>query len=80
MPLAAAIRDEQTANARGLVEAGAAVLITENDLSERLTGEVEAILSDPARASQMADAARALGRPDAVDRLKDLVLDLAEAS
>jgi len=80
VPLAAAIRDEQTANARGLVEAGGAVLITENDLNERLGQEVEAILSDPARAAKMADAAKSQGRPDAVDRLKELVLSLAEAT
>ena len=80
VPLAAAIRDEQTANARGLVEAGGAVLITENDLDERLGQEVEAILSDPARAAKMADAAKSQGRPDAVDRLKELVLSLAEAT
>ncbi len=80
VPLSIAIRDEQTANARGLVEAGAAVLITENDLAERLSSEVLAILSDPARALSMAEAASGQGRPDAVDRLKELVLSLAEAT
>jgi len=80
VPLSIAIRDEQTANARGLVEAGGAVLITENDLAERLGGEVEAILSDPEQARSMAEAAKSQGRPDAVDRLKDLVLSLVEAT
>lgn len=79
VPLAAAIRDEQTANARGLVEAGAAVAITESSLAADLGGHVERILSDPALAAEMAEAARVQGRADAVDRLKEQVLMLARA-
>lgn len=78
IPLAAAKRDEQTANARGLADAGAAVVLRESDLTpERLTAEVGAILTDPARASAMAAAALAQGRPDAARRLADLVEELA---
>ena len=78
VPLAAAIRDEQTANARGMVEAGAAVLIPEAELAERLRSEIEEILSDPDRASAMAEAAKSLGRPDAVDRLKQEVISIVK--
>ena len=80
VPLAMAIRDEQTANAQGLVQAGAGVLVTENDLKERLSGEIETILGDEPRAIEMAKAATAQGRPDAVDRLKEEVLKLVETS
>ncbi len=81
IPLAAAIRDEQTANARGLETAGGAVVIQERDLgAAQLSAEVAAILSDPARAGAMVEAARSQGRPDAVDRLKDEVLKLAGAT
>lgn len=74
VPLAAAIRDEQTANAHGLVEAGAAVLIPEAQLTpERLSQEVSAILTDPERAELMARNALAQGRPDATIRLASLV-------
>ncbi len=74
VPLAAAIRDEQTANARGLVEAGAAVLIPEAELTaERLCREITAILGDPERAELMARNALAQGRPDATIRLASLV-------
>jgi UDP-N-acetylglucosamine--N-acetylmuramyl-(pentapeptide) pyrophosphoryl-undecaprenol N-acetylglucosamine transferase len=78
IPLAIARRDEQTANARGLVDAGAAVLIPERELTpQRLAQEAAATFSDPARASAMAAAAAAQGRPDAVRRLADLVEELA---
>ncbi len=77
VPLAAAIRDEQTANARGLVEAGAAVLIREDELASKLTDAAASILGDPERAAAMADAAKGQGRPDAADRLKEEVLKLA---
>ncbi len=78
VPLAVAKRDEQTANARGLVEAGAAVAVPERDLTpERLSAEAAAILDDPARAAGMAASAARLGRPDAAHRLADLVEELA---
>ncbi|MEM9098612.1 MAG: undecaprenyldiphospho-muramoylpentapeptide beta-N-acetylglucosaminyltransferase [Pseudomonadota bacterium] len=79
IPLAIAKRDEQTANARGLVEAGAAVMLTEAELSpDRLATEVEAILGTPDRAAQMADAAKSQGIPDAAKRLADLVETLGK--
>lgn len=77
VPYALAAGDHQTANARPLHEAGAAIAIAEPDFTPaRLSDAVAAILSDPARAAAMADAARALGRPDAAARLYSLVKDL----
>jgi UDP-N-acetylglucosamine--N-acetylmuramyl-(pentapeptide) pyrophosphoryl-undecaprenol N-acetylglucosamine transferase len=74
VPYAAAIRDEQTANARGLVEGGAAILIPEALLSpDELSVQVARILSDPVAAERMASAARGLGKPDAAQALADLV-------
>ncbi len=49
IPLAIARRDEQTANARSLVDAGAALLVPEHELTpERLSAEIAGILGDPA--------------------------------
>lgn len=77
IPYAAATGDHQTANARALAETGAAILLPESVLDvETLTRDLRGLLSDPARAARMADAALALGRPDAAARLYDLVLDL----
>ena len=78
VPYAAAKRDEQTANARGLVEAGGAVLMPEAELEvQPLSEQIAAILSDGTRALAMANAALGQGRPDAAERLADMVERLA---
>lgn len=79
IPFAAAAADHQTANARGLVEADAAMMLPEAGLdSASLSGHIAAILSDPARATSMALAAYGQGIPDATLRLAALVEALAE--
>ena len=80
IPYAAATADHQTANARGLVEAGAAVLIPESRLDPAtLCAQTEAILSQPEAAAKMAAAALGCGRPDATERLAAMVEDLVQA-
>lgn len=79
IPFAAATGDHQTANARGLVTAGAAVALAETGLDAAgLGAQMAAILGDPARAEAMAQAAHAQGRPDATERLAALVLALSD--
>lgn len=79
VPLAAAIRDEQTANARGLVEADAAVMMTEDQFSpETLSQEASAILSDGDRAQAMSLAALAQSKPEAAKSLADMVQSLSD--
>lgn len=74
IPLAAAIRDEQTANARGLVDAGAAIALPELEVTAgRLSAEVARILQSPDDALKMAQAALSCGRPTAADDLAALV-------
>ncbi|OYX41139.1 MAG: UDP-N-acetylglucosamine--N-acetylmuramyl-(pentapeptide) pyrophosphoryl-undecaprenol N-acetylglucosamine transferase [Rhodobacterales bacterium 32-67-9] len=74
IPFAAAAGDHQTANARGLVEAEAAILIPESRLdAATLAGHVAAILEHPDAATRMAHAALAYGIPDATDRLVAMV-------
>jgi len=78
IPLAIATNDHQTANARGPVDAGAAVLMPESQLSpETLAQSIETILLQPAAADLMAQAALSVGVPDAADRLAALVEELA---
>ncbi|WP_339641447.1 UDP-N-acetylglucosamine--N-acetylmuramyl-(pentapeptide) pyrophosphoryl-undecaprenol N-acetylglucosamine transferase [Jannaschia helgolandensis] len=73
VPLATAIRDEQTANAHALAEAGAAILIPERKLTpESLAEQANLILSNPDGALQMHRAAMSVAVPDAVRRLADL--------
>jgi UDP-N-acetylglucosamine--N-acetylmuramyl-(pentapeptide) pyrophosphoryl-undecaprenol N-acetylglucosamine transferase len=78
IPLAIAKRNEQEANARGLVEAGGAIMLTEAEFSvETLSDAMTSILNDPELASDMAEAALSQGIPDAAERLADLVEELA---
>jgi len=77
IPYPAATADHQAANARGLSEAGAAVVIRENALdAAALAGHIAAILNDPHRAETMARQALGEGKPDATARLVALVEDL----
>lgn len=77
VPFAAATGDHQTANARGLVDAGAAILIPENRLDAGvLSAQMAAVLQNPAAAAQMARNAQAQGRPDATEALVALVEEL----
>ncbi len=79
IPFAAAAGDHQTANARGLVEAEAAVLIPESRLDvATLAGHVAAILENHEAAARMARSALGYGTPDATDRLVEMVLTLTE--
>lgn len=74
VPYAAATGDHQTANARALVDADAAILIPESQLdSSTLSAHIEAILTNPEAASKMAQAALTCGRPDATERLVEMV-------
>ncbi len=78
IPFAAAMDDHQTANARGLVDAGGAILIPEKLLDPAaLAAQMLAVLENPAAAMRMAANALAEGRPDATERLVALVEELA---
>ena len=79
VPLAAAIRDEQSANARGLVDAGAAILIPESQLNvDAVAEQLAAVLDNPQGALQMANAALSVAMPDATEHLVTLVETLAQ--
>ncbi|MEM8577861.1 MAG: undecaprenyldiphospho-muramoylpentapeptide beta-N-acetylglucosaminyltransferase [Pseudomonadota bacterium] len=81
VPLASAIRDEQTANARGLVDAGAAVLMPESQLTpEALAQNILLIFDQPQAATQMAIAAHSVARVDAATDLADLAETLAKGT
>ena len=74
VPLAAAIRDEQTANARELVEAGGARLLTEEAFtSEALASEIQDILTNASQAQSMAEAALRCAKPEAANTLADMI-------
>lgn len=79
VPFAAATGDHQTANARALVDAGAAILIPERKLTvEAVAEQILSVLDNPEGAAQMARAAMSIGKPDATETLVTLVETLAE--
>jgi UDP-N-acetylglucosamine--N-acetylmuramyl-(pentapeptide) pyrophosphoryl-undecaprenol N-acetylglucosamine transferase len=74
IPLKIALDDDQGQNAALLADAGAAVVLREDVLTvEALAEALSALLGDPARLAAMSAAARAVARPDAAERLADLV-------
>ncbi|WP_439124202.1 UDP-N-acetylglucosamine--N-acetylmuramyl-(pentapeptide) pyrophosphoryl-undecaprenol N-acetylglucosamine transferase [Marivita sp.] len=78
IPFAAATADHQTANARGLVDAGAAIRIPESMLNvESLADQLTTILQNPDAALQMSQAALGQAKPDAAQDLAALVESLA---
>ena len=79
IPFAAAANDHQTANARGLVEAGAAVALIESELSpEAMARELARILTNEGTAARMAEAAKRTSMPSAAAQLADAIECLAE--
>ena len=77
VPFPFAADDHQTVNARSLVEAGAAVLIPEKELTpQRLAGEIRVLERDRARLSRMARASGVLGRPEAAREIADVCVSL----
>jgi UDP-N-acetylglucosamine--N-acetylmuramyl-(pentapeptide) pyrophosphoryl-undecaprenol N-acetylglucosamine transferase len=74
-PFAAA--DHQTENARAMVAAGAAVLVSDARAATELPPVVRNLIHDPLQLKAMAEAARRMGKPEAASVLADAVLRLA---
>lgn len=79
VPLPHAVDNDQLKNATTLSLAGGAWLIEQRDLTpERLADEIARLASEPHRLVAAATVAKAVGRPDAVERLADLVIELMQ--
>jgi UDP-N-acetylglucosamine--N-acetylmuramyl-(pentapeptide) pyrophosphoryl-undecaprenol N-acetylglucosamine transferase len=79
VPLASAAGNEQAHNARRLQDLGAAIAL-EGDLHETDLRAALRPLLDAGRRERMSHAARAHGRPDAAERLVDVLLEAARPS
>ncbi len=78
VPYPHATADHQTANARFVERAGAAVVVPDAELDgPRLAREVGALLAAPQRLAAMAKAARSVARPDAAAVIAAELLALA---
>jgi UDP-N-acetylglucosamine--N-acetylmuramyl-(pentapeptide) pyrophosphoryl-undecaprenol N-acetylglucosamine transferase len=79
IPFPGAVDDHQTANARYLANAGAALLIPQPDFTaERLATELGQLLGAPERLREMAIAARRLAWTDATERVAAQCLEVAD--
>jgi UDP-N-acetylglucosamine--N-acetylmuramyl-(pentapeptide) pyrophosphoryl-undecaprenol N-acetylglucosamine transferase len=77
MPYPHATANHQTANARYMERAGAAVVVPDSELdAPRLAREVGELLAAPQRLAEMSAAAREVARPEAADRIAEETLRL----
>lgn len=76
VPFGAAMEGHQEMNARAAAEVGAAVVVRESQLPDRLVAEVSGLLNDPTRLARMAESARRAGRPDAARDIAASVLEM----
>jgi UDP-N-acetylglucosamine--N-acetylmuramyl-(pentapeptide) pyrophosphoryl-undecaprenol N-acetylglucosamine transferase len=78
VPFAAAADDHQRKNAEVLVEAGAAEMLLQKDVTaESLFSALSELLKDGARRAVMAERARSLARPGALQRIAEMVVRVA---
>ena len=74
VPLPGAPGDHQTLNARYLSDSGAAVVVTDAEMTaDRLLAEVDGLLGDPARLGAMETAAAGVARRDAAEAVAALM-------
>ncbi len=77
VPLPHALDNDQLYNATRLAESGGGWCIEQKSLdADRMRGEIGALLTSPDRLEAAAIAAKKQGRPDAVQRLADIVDEL----
>lgn len=77
IPLASSAGNEQARNARHLADSGAAVALLGEVTAHTLRDAAGPLLTDPERRAAMAERAKSHGRPDAADRLVDVILSAA---
>ena len=78
IPYPYATARHQEANARALQRVGAAsLLLDEHVTPEELAERIESLIDHEARLKAMAERARAFGRPDAAERMAELVVRVA---
>jgi UDP-N-acetylglucosamine--N-acetylmuramyl-(pentapeptide) pyrophosphoryl-undecaprenol N-acetylglucosamine transferase len=74
VPWPGAAERHQEANAAVFASAGASIVVPDQECdADRIAAVVGELLSEPARLADMSAAARSLARPDAAERLADMV-------
>jgi UDP-N-acetylglucosamine--N-acetylmuramyl-(pentapeptide) pyrophosphoryl-undecaprenol N-acetylglucosamine transferase len=81
VPLPTAAADHQTANARTLEAAGAAINLPQAELTaDRLDDTIRSLLADPAAMARLGEGAAARARPHAAETIARRILALIDAT
>lgn len=81
IPFPYATDDHQAVNARAMVEAGAAIMFREAELTgQKLAEQIRTLKTEPAKLKQMEKKAGLLGRPEASKELADVCVELMVAA
>lgn len=80
VPYPYAVDDHQRKNAVQFADAGAGLLILEDEMAGRLATELERLIREPKRLTAMAERSRALAKPDAAKRLADACVECSESA
>ena len=76
VPYPHAAADHQTKNAGAMVQGGAAAMIRDQDLHDKLLPVLQNLLNDSGERKRMSDSARRLSKPDAARTIAQAVLNL----
>lgn len=71
--------DHQTKNALSMTESGAAILLKDQELDEKLGETLHQLMTDKSAYEQMASAMKKLARPKAAAAVVDEIIDLCKA-
>lgn len=76
VPLPSAVDDHQTLNAKSLSEQGAAILMPQSSLQEKLMGQLVSLCQDRKKIFEMAQKARTLALPEASSKMVEVILEI----
>jgi len=81
VPLPTAAHNHQEQNARRLAEAGAAKMILQNNFSPAVfIEEIKSLSGNSEKLNEMSAASKALGKPDAAEKVANLAISLVQDS
>lgn len=78
IPLPLDVSHDQTENAFSYARAGAAVVIDQHNLTQHvLAAEIDRLMNDAEKRSEMSEAAKAYARPEAAKKIANILLETA---
>jgi len=70
--------DHQAKNAKSMVEAGAAVLLSENELDDKFTSTITSLIENENKLREMSEAMLSLAKPDAANTIAKEIYNIAQ--